>query len=61
MEEGRIRKRINFTLAEATLAKLDEMADELGSSRSKLIDISIDNLFSRYEAQLPLKENNPNK
>lgn len=61
MEEGRIRKRINFTLAESTLNKLDEMADELGSSRSKLIDISIENLFSRYEANLPLKENKPNK
>lgn len=61
MEENRIRKRINFTLAENTLAKLDEMADELGSSKSKLIDIAIDNLHARFEASLQLKQSNPDK
>lgn len=57
MSEGknRLRKRVNFTLSDETLAKMDEIVDAHGSNRSKLIDIAISNLYTRHQKGLPLK------
>ncbi|WP_414651119.1 ribbon-helix-helix protein, CopG family [Exiguobacterium sp. UBA1053] len=57
MSEGknRLRKRVNFTLSDETLAKMDEIVDAHGSNRSKLIDIAVANVYIRHQKGLPLK------
>lgn len=54
-KKNRLRKRVNFTLSDETLAKMDEIVDAHGSNRSKLIDIAIYNLYARHQQGLPLK------
>lgn len=61
MSEGknRLRKRVNFTLSDETLAKMDEIVAANASNRSKLIDVAISNLYERHQQGLPLKSEAP--
>lgn len=54
-EKNRLRKRVNFTLSDETLARMDEIVDAHGSNRSKLVDIAIANIYLRHQQGLTLK------
>jgi len=56
-KKNRLRKRVNFTLSDETLARMDEIVDAHGSNRSKLVDIAIANVYLRHQQGLPLKMN----
>lgn len=56
-KKNRLRKRVNFTLSDETLARMDEIVDAHDSNRSKLVDIAIANIYLRYQQGLHLKSN----